>query len=95
MDKVGAVIPITAKTLNFKQQTAMLKSKDPAELEASRWVYDGEFRFLDGESMNNERVGFTSFLRSGNSFLRRILEQVTGITTGGAMHLHTATSLQI
>lgn len=93
VDRLGAVCALTAKTINFRQQVNMLKSRDPSSLEACRWVYDGDFRFLDGESINNERVGFTSFPRSGNSFLRRVLEQVSGITTGGTVHLHTATSL--
>ena len=38
---------------------------------------------------------FTSFPRSGNSFLRRCFEQVSGTPTGSTMPLHTATSLQI
>jgi len=26
----------------------MLRSKDPALFEQSKWIYDGDFRFLDG-----------------------------------------------
>jgi hypothetical protein len=93
--KTGNVVPITAKTISFKKQIEMLKSTDPSQLELARWTFDGDFRFLDGESIGDNKVGFTSFPRSGNSFMRRILEQISGITTGGTMHLHTATSLQI
>ena len=43
-----------------------------------------EPRFLDETvDMTGNRVTFTSFPRSGNSFLRKIIEQVTGVHTGG------------
>ena len=37
--------------------------------------------------MNGNRVAFTSYPRSGNSFLRKILEQVTGVFTGSDLSL--------
>lgn len=95
VDRYGACTSTTAKTLNYRQVMDMLKSKDEGLFHEMKWIFDGEFRFLDGESLDDNRVGFTSFPRSGNSFLRRTLEQISGITTGGTMHLHTATSLQI
>lgn len=58
-------------------------------------MWDGEFRFLDGAPLTNKKIGFTSYPRSGNSFLRRYVEQVTGITTGSSISIHTSTSLQI
>ena len=57
-------------------------------------MWDKEFRFLDGQTVDR-RVGFTSYPRSGNSFLRRYVEQITGITTGSTISIHTSTSLQI
>ena len=87
-------MPTTARRVNLKQLMAMMKSKDEALFEENKWIWDKEFRFLDGEQIDR-RVGFTSFLRSGNSFLRRYIEQISGITTGSTMSLHTATSLQI
>lgn len=95
IDKTGAIRPTTAKRINFAKQMEMLKSKDEALFEEARWIFDGDFRFLDGASMEGKQVGFTSFPRSGNSFLRRTIEQLTGITTGATMHLHTSTTLQI
>jgi hypothetical protein len=74
IDKSGAVVPTTAKTINFTNQLEMLKSKNASLLEQARWTYDGDFRFLDGESIGANHVGFTSYPRSGNSFMRRILE---------------------
>ena len=66
-------------------------SKDPALMTEHAWVWDGEFRFLDGESLDGNKIGFTSIWRSGNAFLRRYLELVTGIATGSARSLHEAT----
>lgn len=57
-------------------------------------MFDGEFRFLDGGDLNGEKIAFNTFPRSGNSFLRRLVEQATGITTGATVHTHTSTSLQ-
>lgn len=59
-------------------------------------MFDGEFRFLDNQKpIDGNKVSFNSFPRSGNSFLRRFLEQITGISTGANISLHTSTSLQI
>lgn len=74
IDKTGAVCPVTAKTINFKKQFDMLRSKDEKLFEDAQWIYDGDFRFLDGQDIGANHVGFTSFPRSGNSFMRRILE---------------------
>ena len=41
----------TAKTLNFARVKEMFKSKDEASYDAMKWIFDGDFRFLDGDSM--------------------------------------------
>ena len=40
-------------------------------------------------------IAITSFPRSGSSYLRKYVEQVSGITTGSSLPMHTATSLQL
>ena len=47
-------------------------------------------RFLDGEDMyaNGQAVAFQSLPRTGNSFLRRIIEIVTGVYTGSDMNIN-------
>ena len=46
-------------------------------------MVSGEYKFLDSTvSMIGNRVAFASFPRSGNSFLRRMIEQITGVFTG-------------
>lgn len=83
-----------ARSINFKKQIAMLISTDASKYED--WTFFGQLRFLDGEpGVQDHKVGFCSFPRSGNSFLRRLIENCTGIVTGSSISLHTATSLQI
>ena len=74
VDSEGCVTPDAAKTINYQKLVEMLKSKDESLLEQCRWQFDKEFRFLDGGPLDNNRVCFTSFPRSGNSFLRRTIE---------------------
>lgn len=93
VDSNQSIVATTARTLNFKNLIEILKSKDVKLWEQSQWMFDGEFRFLDGEALGFNKIAFNTFPRSGNSFLRRLLEQVTGITTGATVHLHTSTSL--
>jgi len=88
----GTVAVTTAPTLNFRNLTEMLKSKDIALFEQAQWMWNGDFKFLDGEPLPS-KIAFNTFPRSGNSFLRRLLEQVTGICTGGTVRLHNSTSL--
>lgn len=51
------------------------------------WMFDGVDRFLDNTEIKGDRVCFASYPRVGNTFLRRCLEHVTGVTTGSDMHL--------
>lgn len=71
----------------------MLKSKEEKSYEDNKWMFDGEYRFLDGEKFD-QKIAFNTFPRSGNSKLRRWIEQITGVTTGATVSLHTSTSLQ-
>ena len=59
-------------------------------MEENAWIWNGHNYFLDGTVHLNDpsianHVQFTSFPRSGNSFLRRLIENVTGIETGSCM----------
>jgi len=48
----------------------------------------GKCVFLDGTvPLVGEKVAFQSFVRSGNTFLRKYLEQVTGVFTGSDMDI--------
>lgn len=72
----------------------MLKSTDPSL--CNEWTFLGGIRFLDQEeSTADDKIGICSFPRSGNSFLRRLMETCSGIATGSSISLHTATGLQV
>jgi hypothetical protein len=70
----------------------MLKSTDRAKFE--EWTFTGVTRFLDGGiCLDDEKVALCSFPRSGNSYLRRLIESCTGIATGSSNSLVTGTNL--
>ena len=70
-------------TLNLKQLVSLLKSKDEVLWERCKWIFDVEGGlFLDGEANPSNKIAFTSFPRSGNTFLRKYLQLLTGVTTG-------------
>jgi len=47
-----SVVPTTAKTVNLKSLLEILKSKDEKLFTDNKWIFDGEFRFLDNEPVN-------------------------------------------
>ena len=92
--KDGTVIPTTARQINFKSLWDMLRSSDESVFTKNKWIYDGDFKFCDGEKLPS-KIAFNTYPRSGNSFLRKYLEQLTGISTGATVQLHTSSSLSI
>ena len=92
-DSLGRVEASTARTINLQGLFDILKSKDESVMAKNAWIFDGKFRFLDKQALPKGRVGFTSYPRSGNSFLRRSIEQITGVTTGSTVTIHTSTAL--
>ena len=79
--------------INLKKLMALFKSKDEQLWQRAKWIFDGEFRFLDGEPNLSNKVAFCSFPRSGNSFLRRYLELLTGIASGSDNTQHITVNL--
>lgn len=58
-------------------------------------LISGEFKFLDGKvNMNGNKVAFATFPRVGNSFLRKIIESVSGVFTGSDMPLEITAGIQ-
>ena len=64
-------LPGTEK-VNLKNLWSILKSKDSKLL--NNTIFDGKFRLLDGERIENQKVAFDTYPRTGNSFLRRYIE---------------------
>ena len=60
-----------------------------------RWLWEGKFNFLSGTPIPGNRVAFNSFRRAGNSFMRKFIQQISGIETGSSLGIHTGTILQV
>ena len=72
----------------------MFKSKDEKLYEKSKWIFDGSLRFLDNSPIIANKIALSSFPRSGNTMLRKWIEQLTGLTTGADADLLTVLDLQ-
>ena len=92
-DRNGTIVTSAqGKALNLLTVIQMLKSKDANEFEKSSWMWDGQSRFLDKKPLPS-KIAFCTFPRSGNSLMRKLLEQATGIATGSTGSLNTGTFL--
>jgi hypothetical protein len=75
-------LPETPK-VDFKWLKELLLSTDLERNSELDWIKDSGSRFLDTSvDMSEDGVCFGSFPRSGNSFLRRTIEDITGVVTG-------------
>mmetsp|Transcript_10067 Transcript_10067/g.16974 ORF Transcript_10067/g.16974 Transcript_10067/m.16974 type:complete len:130 (-) Transcript_10067:1029-1418(-) len=57
-----------------KQEDLLYYQKNRVDL------FDGQSKFLKGSPVN--AISYTSYPRSGNTFLRKYLENITGVATG-------------
>jgi hypothetical protein len=70
-------------TLNFNYMKELYLSKDLSRNNEFNWMELENNRFLDGKvDMSEYSVTFSSYPRSGNTFLRRYIESITGVTSG-------------
>lgn len=56
-------------------------------------MFEGGAKFLDGKKNTGNKLAFISFPRSGNSFLRKYLESLTGVITGSDVTFRMAVPL--
>jgi hypothetical protein len=69
--------------VNYTELKDILLSKDLSRVDDLQWTSLGP-RFLDGKvDMTGNNIGFCSYPRSGNTFMKKFIEQVTGVVTGG------------
>jgi hypothetical protein len=74
--------------LNFNKLKSLLLSEGTSKIDEYRALTSKGLLFLDKkEDLVGNRVALASFPRTGNSFLRKILEQITGNFTGSDMSL--------
>ena len=76
--------------VNFLNLKDILLSTDLERNAELEWANAKNLRFLDGADMQalGQTVCFQSLPRTGNSFLRRIVEIVTGVYTGSDMMIN-------
>lgn len=81
--------------LNLNDLVTLFRSKDEKLWNQSQWMFESETQFLDGQINSNNKVAFASFPRSGNTFLRKYCELLTGVQTGADCTLHFNVMLQL
>lgn len=86
LDAKGLVRADKAKTINLDTILDILRSKDEKLLEENSWIFDGEPRYLDGKWESDCRISYITFPRVGNTMMRKMFENITGIVTGSEMH---------
>jgi len=67
------------KVVNLNELCHLLKSKDLELWNRAKWIYNDELKYLDGTPNNSNKIAFASFPRSGNTFLRKYFEMLSGI----------------
>ena len=72
----------TTRTVNLKQLIKLFNSNDEDLWRNNAWIFEEELKFLDGKIIDGNKVGFQSFPRSGNTFLRKYFKLLTGVETG-------------
>ena len=84
------------RTINLEQLKTMLASSDESLLEEMQWVFEDGVKYLDGGNVcSRPKIAMASFPRSGNTFLRKYLELLTGVQTGGDNSLHYNVNFQM
>ena len=89
MDERCLIVPMKGTpTVKFSWLKELLLSKDLNREKELDWIDKEGYRFLDkSEDMRGNMVAFQSFPRCGNTFLRRFLENITGVFTGADMNM--------
>eukprot|EP00355_Strombidium_rassoulzadegani_P008772 CAMPEP_0168619674 /NCGR_PEP_ID=MMETSP0449_2-20121227/6729_1 /TAXON_ID=1082188 /ORGANISM="Strombidium rassoulzadegani, Strain ras09" /LENGTH=471 /DNA_ID=CAMNT_0008660627 /DNA_START=111 /DNA_END=1526 /DNA_ORIENTATION=- len=74
----------TREQIDFQELSDMFKSTDVELYEAYKAKYfdDKVLRFLNQKPIQGERVSYLTYTRSGNTFLRKYMELITGVITG-------------
>ena len=103
LDELDRVRPgPECRTVDFGELTSILLSDDPGLLEKNKWIFEdlSDAKFLDVKAEKTventgNMVSYSSYPRMGNSFLRKYLQNITGIATGSDMNLMFNVDLQM
>ena len=83
------------RTVKLTELEAILRSKDEKLFLQIQWIFQNEFKFLDGSPNLTNKIAFASFPRGGNTFMRKVCELLTGIQTGADNTFHFSVNLQL
>ena len=97
LDENSVLRDHTRGSVSLKELQEVLLSKDMSLYEEYKKKYwdDKKLRFLNGDPIDGNRTAYQSMARSGNTFLRKYLELITGVPTGSDMTLKYAMPLQL
>jgi len=78
----------TTPTINYNTLRDLLLSTDKSRIGEYETLISGELKFLDKKvQLGMDKVALSSFCRTGNSFSRKVMEQITGVFSGADMPL--------
>lgn len=86
LDSQNIVMNVSDRTIDLEEHIEFLSSSAPKDLLLYRQLikegslFGPQARFLSGKPQ--AAISYTSYPRSGNTFLRKYLENITGIATG-------------
>jgi hypothetical protein len=81
--------------LNIDDLLYVLRSKDAKLWRESAWMFENCDKYLDGKPNKSNKIALASFPRSGNTFLRKYTELLTGVQSGADNTLHCNVAIQM
>ena len=83
LDSENIVMNVSDKTIDLEEHIEFLSSNNVdlyRQILKEGTLFGTQARFLSGKPQ--AAISYTSYPRSGNTFLRKYLENITGIATG-------------
>jgi hypothetical protein len=78
----------TTPTINYNTLRNLLLSTDKSKMNEYETLIAGELKFLDKRvQLGMDKGALSTFCRTGNSFSRKVMEQITGVFSGADMPL--------
>ena len=79
----GHIVPSTDETLNLDELLGFFRSKDLSRYEKEKAKFFGpSARYTTGNAVEQMKVLFATYPRSGNSMMRKYFENISGLVTG-------------
>mmetsp|Transcript_3401 Transcript_3401/g.5104 ORF Transcript_3401/g.5104 Transcript_3401/m.5104 type:complete len:239 (+) Transcript_3401:263-979(+) len=96
-DKDHSLTSDTRETTNLETLMEVLRGTDFDRYEQykEKFLDDKVSRFLDNTPIQTEKVAYMTFPRSGNTFLRKYIELISGVPTGSEMPVNLLMPLQM